>query len=345
LGQAEDLGGSVARAAAELRVVLAELDVEVGDLDRARAHLEVASALTERTPFTESHFRHCVATALMAAAQGDVAAALRHLDRAEQLHRPGFFPDVRPIPALRARFQLSTGDLAAANRWARERGISPYDPPEFLQEYDHLTLVRLLLARQREGLEPDPGGIVLALLELLRASAAASGRAGSLVEIRLLTALAHDLQGRRDAALRCLADALTLAPEPEGWARVFLDEGTPALHLLQAVHRAHSAGSADNAGAQARRVLAAATSGTGAGQSTGPPGIRQPAEGLSERELEVLRLLDTELSGPEIARALFISPNTLRTHTKHVFTKLGVTSRRAAVARARERGLLGSEAS
>ena len=54
----------------------------------------------------------------------------------------------------------------------------------------------------------------------------------------------------------------------------------------------------------------------------------------------MLRLLDSELSGPEIARALFISPNTLRTHTKHVFTKLGVTSRRAAVARARERGLL-----
>ena len=71
------------------------------------------------------------------------------------------------------------------------------------------------------------------------------------------------------------------------------------------------------------------------------PGIRPLAEPLSERELQVLRLLDGQLSGPDIARALFISPNTLRTHTKHVFTKLGVTSRREAVARARERGLLG----
>jgi LuxR family maltose regulon positive regulatory protein len=61
---------------------------------------------------------------------------------------------------------------------------------------------------------------------------------------------------------------------------------------------------------------------------------------LSVRELQVLRLLDSELSGPEIARALFISHNTLRTHTKHIFTKLGVTSRRAAVSRARDRGLL-----
>ena len=61
---------------------------------------------------------------------------------------------------------------------------------------------------------------------------------------------------------------------------------------------------------------------------------------LSPRELQVLRLLDTELSGPEIARQLFVSHNTLRTHTKHIFTKLGVTTRRAAVGRARERGLM-----
>ena len=133
----------------------------------------------------------------MAAAHGDSAAALRHLDRAAQLHRPGFFPDVRPIPALRARLQLSAGDLAAAGRWARERGLSPTDPPEFLREYDHLTLVRLLLAQQRAHLEPDAADRALGLLEPLRAAATASGRAGSLVEIRLLTALAHDAQGRR----------------------------------------------------------------------------------------------------------------------------------------------------
>ncbi|MFL6153505.1 MAG: LuxR C-terminal-related transcriptional regulator [Ornithinibacter sp.] len=341
LSRAEDLGAPVARAAAELRVVLAELDVEAGQLGRARAHLEAASALTERTPFTESRFRHFVATALMTAAHGDVEAALRHLDRAEQLHRPGFFPDVRPIPALRARLHLSAGDLTAAGDWASGRGFSHNDPSKFMQEYDHLTLVRFLLALQREGREPDAGDRALALLEPLRVAATASRRAGSLVEIRLLTALAHDAQGRSDEALHCLADALTLAPEPEGWARVFLDEGAPALHLLRAVDATDASGSADDAGAQARRVLASAPSGTGAGPNTGPPGIRQPAEGLSERELEVLRLLDTELSGPEIARALFISTNTLRTHTKHVFTKLGVTSRRAAVARARERGLLG----
>jgi LuxR family maltose regulon positive regulatory protein len=68
--------------------------------------------------------------------------------------------------------------------------------------------------------------------------------------------------------------------------------------------------------------------------------IAGTTETLSERELQVLRLLDTELSGPEIARELFISLNTLRTHTKHIFAKLNATSRPAAVRRAREHGLL-----
>ena len=63
-------------------------------------------------------------------------------------------------------------------------------------------------------------------------------------------------------------------------------------------------------------------------------------EGLSDRELEVLRLLATELTGPEIARHLFVSVNTLRTHTKHIFTKLDVNTRQAAVRRATELGLL-----
>ena len=75
------------------------------------------------------------------------------------------------------------------------------------------------------------------------------------------------------------------------------------------------------------------------------PSVPAPAgpgadDGLSERELEVLRLLATELSGPEVARQLFVSVNTLRTHTRHIFTKLDVNTRRAAVRRATDLGLL-----
>jgi LuxR family maltose regulon positive regulatory protein len=112
-----------------------------------------------------------------------------------------------------------------------------------------------------------------------------------------------------------------------------LDEGEPAVSLLAGVDPSTPAGQ------QAQRVLG------GGARDLGPtaparPGTTPLADPLSQRELQVLRLLDSELSGPEIARTLFISPNTLRTHTKHVFTKLGASSRREAVARARERGLL-----
>ena len=91
-------------------------------------------------------------------------------------------------------------------------------------------------------------------------------------------------------------------------------------------------------GELARALLRAGTAGPGAG---GAPRrrLRSP-EALSEREVEVLRLLATDLTGPEIARQLFMSVNTFRTHTRHIFTKLDVTTRRAAVSRAAELGLL-----
>ncbi len=150
----------------------------------------------------------------------------------------------------------------------------------------------------------------------------------------MLQSLAHDAQGNRLQALESLAEALALVPEPEGYVRLFLNEGAPMISLLHgAVH--HSV-----AGVHARRLLS-----LDAHAQAGAPDPRQrlapsSTESLSDRELQVLRLLDSELSGPEIAREMFVSHNTVRTHTKHIFTKLDVTNRRAAVRRARERGLL-----
>jgi LuxR family maltose regulon positive regulatory protein len=331
---AEARGELVARASAELHVALAELDIEVCDLESARRHLESAADRSRRTAVTESLFRSFVAAALLARADGDTVAALDHLDQAERLYRPGFFPDVRPIPALRARLRISAGDLWAAADWAREREVSADDPADHLREFDHLTLVRLLLAEHR--VHPDRGSAdaVLVLLDRLRKAAQASERAGSLVEIRVLTALALDAQGRRSQALTTLADAWVLAPEPESYLRLFLDEGTPMVGLLRAAARDPGVGH------HARRILALTTSDREGATGAARPGSTPLADPLSEREQQVLGLLGSELSGPDIARMLFISPNTLSTHTKHIFTKLGVSSRRAAVLRARERGLL-----
>jgi len=109
---------------------------------------------------------------------------------------------------------------------------------------------------------------------------------------------------------------------PHGFRRLYLDEGAPMVELLQACGDELAA-----------TVLAS-------GRPDQPTAATAQPEGLSERELEVLRLLATELTGPEIAQRLFVSLNTLRTHTKHIFTKLDVNTRRAAVRRAGEQHLL-----
>ena len=161
-------------------------------------------------------------------------------------------------------------------------------------------------------------------------AAQAAGRDGSLVEARLVRALAHHANGDADSAAADLAAALTDGV-PAGYCRLFLDEGQPMAELLGQVARA----AAHDVRTHAEHLLAAAQR-----PSAPAPARRASEEGLSERELEVLRLLATELSGPEIARQLFVSVNTLRTHTKHIFTKLDVNTRRAAVRRAAELGLL-----
>jgi LuxR family maltose regulon positive regulatory protein len=275
----------------------------------------------------EGRYRWYVARSLLANADGQPDKAVLLLDQAAALYRPGFFPDVRPIPALTARIWIRQGNLSDAGDWARDRGVSVTDDASYLREFDHLTLVRLLLARQRAHPDHDAADRAAALLDRLRTAAEASGRAGSLLEIDLLQALVHDLRGRRGAALDRLALAFAEAPEPESYVRLFLDEGAPLAGLLRDAVRHGIAGD------QPQRLL---------GRHT-PPAVESPsssAGALSARELQVLRLLDSELTGPEIARELFVSRNTLSSHTKHIFTKLGVTSRRAAVLRARERGVL-----
>jgi LuxR family maltose regulon positive regulatory protein len=245
------------------------------------------------------------------------------LDRAEPLFLPGYFPDVRPIPANRARVQIAQGRLDDAWAWARKRGVAPTDPPTYLAEYDQLTLARLLVA------DGDARG-ALDLLDRVLDGAQAAGRDGSLIEARLVRALAHHANSDANAATADLAAALT-AGVPAGYCRLFLDEGQPIAELLGQLART----AAHDVHRHAEHLLAAA-------DRPSAPAAAGPAtkEGLSERELEVLRLLATELSGAEIARRLFVSVNTLRTHSKHIFTKLDVTTRRAALLRATDLGLL-----
>lgn len=331
LGTAEAADPPFDLAIVELHVALAELDIEAGELIGAEQHLDTAERWSPRAVLAESISRQWVAKALLARARGDFAAAHGHLDQAEQHYRPGFHPDLRPIHALRTRFRICEGDLQSASEWARERRVSVDAAPDHLHEFDLLTLARLLLADQREAAgRHTGGGDVLGLLHALHEAAEASGRTGALVEIGMLMALALDTHGQRTAALTMLASTWQRANEPRAYVRLYLDEGPPMLRLLQA-------GQGDPVvGQNARHLLAIAAASPAAGLQRSRASDGQ----LSDREIEVLGLLGGELSGPAIAKALYISPNTLRTHTKHIFTKLEVSSRRAAVVRARERRLL-----
>ena len=173
--------------------------------------------------------------------------ALDLLDEAERLYVSDFFPNVRPVPALRARVWIAQGRLGEALGWAREQGLSVDDDLSYLREFEHITLARLLLARyQGEGAERSAHEAAR-LLERLLLAAEEGGRTGRVIEILVLRALAHQALGDIPAALGFLDRAVTLA-EPEGYVRVFADEGPPMTSLLRAAakqgtRRTMSAGS------------------------------------------------------------------------------------------------------
>jgi LuxR family maltose regulon positive regulatory protein len=265
------------------------------------------------------------------AAAGDYDTATHLLGQAEALYRPGFYPDVRPIAAMKARVQIAAGDLSSASGWAEDRAVSVDDQPDYLREYEHLTLVRLLLAQHRAGQQVDDA--VLGLLDRLHAAAVEAGRDGSVLETQMLQTLAHQARGDLSQALAALGGSFAATPEPDSYVRLYLDEGAPMRALL------HHAASAPDLTVQAhsRRLLEHATA---AVEATAEPQQTVSGGPLSHRELQVLRLRDSELTGPEIARELYVTLNTLRTHTKRIFTTLDVTTRAAAVRRAHERGLL-----
>ena len=215
-----------------------------------------------------------------------------------------------------------------------EQGLSVDDTPGYLREFEHITLARSSSPNTANDRMDGSYHAAMRLLELT--VAAGSGRRWADGQCDRDTGVAGPCPpgaGERDAGLSLLERALTLA-EPEGYIRVFVDEGQTMAKLLERMKvegvrvKAYLHTVLDAFGRQ---------EGLHASSSFVPYPLVEP---LSERELEVLRLLRTEQSGPEIARALVVSLSTVRTHTQHIYAKLGVNNRRAAVRRAEELRLL-----
>ncbi|MET3808296.1 LuxR family maltose regulon positive regulatory protein [Nakamurella sp. UYEF19] len=332
--QRANTSGPVLPGTADMHVGLSALQCERNDLRAAKLHLSASKKLGESAGLPQNRYRWRVAMARVLEAEGDLNGALELLEEAERFYVGDFFPHVRPIPALRARLWIAQGNLTEALGWARARGLSAQDDLTYLREFEHITLATLLLVRRSADLNTRTDDEVTGFLERLRRAAEEGQRAGSVIEIAVLQALCHQAGGNSGAAITSLHHALDLA-EPEGYIRVFTGHGSPMAAMLRA-----TSGRGRHP-EYVERLLAAMNSDSGDDVSGKSESVSKSLIGpLTDREMEVLRLLATDLNGPDISRRLFVSLNTVRTHTSSIYAKLGVNNRRSAVRRAMELELL-----
>ena len=317
---------------------LANVLYEWNDLATATFHLREAIGLGTRGGNPRLLALSYTALARVLQAQADGAGALRTFQQAEQLAQTYELPPycTGQMAACQVQLLLMQGDRAATLEWLAARQAWNDDALNFLHEAEHL-------ARARVRISHGEADNALRLLGPLRKAAEAAGRAGSVLAILALEALAFQAHGDVPAALTALERALVLA-EPEGYIRTFVDEGEPMRALL------HEAAAHQLAPTYVARLLAAFSEPMQDASEAIKPAAHapQPAsaiaqpleEALSERELEVLRLLATGLPNQAIAAKLIVGHNTVKKHLSNIYAKLGVQSRTEALARAHELHLL-----
>jgi LuxR family maltose regulon positive regulatory protein len=318
---------------------LAEVWYERGELAAALEHVSEAIPLCRQIAYPRPLAAGLTTLARIRWADGDLSGALEVI--AED---PQGTPSVRvtsllnPIPLLRARLLLASGDLAAAIRWTNDRGLGPDDDVSYPREPEYLLLARVLLVQS----DVDRA---MGLLDRLRSLADRHGRVRSVLEIDALRAVAMAAAGDVVSGLAALSEALALA-QPEGYIQVFADEGVQMRALLV---RLVAAQRDDERWAQRvplgylGRLMRALDAVGGAAETpvrlrrVGVPGLVEP---LSEREVEVLRLLAAGKSNHDIAEGLCVALDTVKKHVSHILAKLGANNRTEATTRARALGLL-----
>jgi LuxR family maltose regulon positive regulatory protein len=299
------------------------LSYEANELELAREQVTRALGLAEQANITDGVVWGRLMLARVHLARGELGAA-RQVAREGQQYvadRDIYEGKAQWFAAIETQVNLLEGDLAAAARWAQAAGFSPADAPHHWDEPQYFAYVRVLLAQNR--LEDAHK-----LLDTMEASARQGERRRKLITIYLLQAVAHRTAGQTPQAIALVDKALDLAA-PQDYRRAFLDEGPAIVDLLpRARHLAPGFVS---------QVLEAVPAKGG-----GPPVPQAQAlvEPLSERELEILRLIAAGRSNPEIAELLYLSLNTVKWHAKNLYGKLHVGSRIEAVARAQELELL-----
>jgi len=322
---------------ADYYFILGELLREWNQLEQAEQHLVQGMELVRGALTTDAEMitRGYLAFARLLQACGQSNRALQALDAfAQMAQQRSFAPAlVARGAAVRAQVALAQGDLAAAIGWAETSGLSTTDALNYPREREYLTLTRIHIAQGRAQPTGPFLSEALTLLERLLEDAEPRARMSSVIEILLLRALALQAQGKQEEALRSLGRALAVA-EPEGYIRLFLDEGTPTLVLLRQAY-AHKI---------AQGYVAVLLKAAGEQLSIGPPLQSTQhsllVELLTEREREVLRLLVDGASNREIADHLVLSVNTVKKHIFNICSKLNVQGRTHAIAKVRTMNIL-----
>jgi LuxR family maltose regulon positive regulatory protein len=314
---------------ADFYFIQGELLLEWNQLEQAEQHLAQGLGLVQGALIADAEMitRGYLALARLQQACGQHTRALQALEAfAQMAQQRGFAPAlVARAAAVRAHLALAQGNLAAALHWAQTSGVSARGAPSYPHEREYLTLARVRIAQGR--VQPLGSYLpeALGLLERLLADAEPKARLGSVIEILLLRALAVQAQGQQEEALRTLGRVLALA-EPEGYLRLFLDEGAPLLLLLRhaSTHQITPGYVLTVVAAAGQQVIAA------------PQRFHHLLDALTQREREVLRLLVEGASNREIAEHLVLSVNTVKKHVFNICCKLHVQSRTQAIAKARK---------
>ncbi len=341
--QAASLGREVETVTAHHHLGLAQLAYERGDDKATAEHLQTAAELGKSSTLVDWLYRWNLAQAHLKESAGEWDAALEFFDEARRVYVKNPVPMLQAVEAHKVRVYLKQGRLDKAQTWARERNLSLKDEVNYLGEYEDLTLARVRLA---EGSFTG----VYELLDHLLALAETQKRTGSAIEILLTQALLHQAQGNRVQALTTLERALTLT-EPEGYIRIFVDEGEAMQLLISDFRHWHRAADA----VQVLTIASCAHPLLGyvnrildyfphpmeeVLQSKIANSKPKMIEPLTDRELEILRLIADGHSNAEIGQQLFLALSTIKGHNLRIFNKLQAQNRTEAVARARELGLI-----
>jgi LuxR family maltose regulon positive regulatory protein len=342
----DGLRGTVNSAA--YYVGLGDIHREWNDLDSAESHLRRGVDLFTGTSSVDAEVvtHGYLSLARLQQARGRHADAQATLEEFADLARQrDFVPRlVARGQAALARLALVQDDLPAAVSWAEASGLGACDEPGYRREEQYLTLARVLIAQGQRGPMNPYLDDALGLLDRLFAAARGAGRMSSVIEILALRALALQAQHESSEALAALEQSLLLA-QPEGYVRIFVEEGAPMAALLSELLKARSKGPR-NARQHALlgyvRLLLAVfesphTSTDPAAPSWSAAGQDQPLlDPPTAREQEVLALIAEGLSNREIAARLFIEVGTVKGYVHSLLRKLEVDNRTRAVVRARE---------